>query len=540
MRPHTPSPESSGKTKKSFPRSPSGRATSPSGPTNTTGQATSPSGLTGPRLSAAHSSPASDCATRSSKALLVRGFFWLIAAFVFGAAACSSTNEDTDLQVPLPSRETAVRTGGATTVFDETINAFARSAANLTTEQKRAFAVGNNFFNDNWVTAPASTTGRDGLGPTFNALSCSSCHFKDGRGRPPDQKSDDNALGLLLRLSIPGTGAHGGVQPVPAYGDQLNDRSIIGLPAEGSIGITHEEIRGSYADGTPYLMRKPIYTIIDPQFASLPENLLISPRVAPQMVGLGLLESIPEATIRALADPDDKNQDGISGRVNEVWDERRQETRLGRFGWKANQPTVTQQVAGAFLGDIGITSGIFPAENCPAEQKACSVAPNGGTPELDDHKLERVSFYSRTLAVPARRNWEDAEVARGERLFHQMDCALCHTPTLQTGENPEIPALSDQTIHPYTDLILHDMGPGLADGRPDFRATGTEWRTPPLWGIGLVKTVNGHTRFLHDGRARNLTEAVLWHGGEAEASQAAFLLLVAQDRAALIAFLQSL
>ena len=428
------------------------------------------------------------------------------------------------------------RLGGDTTAFSKGKNAFELSARNLDTPLRRAFEVGDSFFEQNWVTAPASTTARDGLGPTLNALSCSSCHSHDGRGRPPEN-ADDPERGLLLRLSIPGSD---GPVDEPNYGGQLQDRAILGVPVEGRIGIEYQELLGTYPDGTEYSLRSPVYNIEDPQFGPLHPELMISPRVAPANIGMGLLEAIPDEVILALADPDDSDKDGITGRANYVWDVRNGKLVLGRFGWKANQPSVEQQVAGAFLGDIGITSSLFPEENCPAAQSACGEAPNGGDPEIPEDRLKKVTIYTQTLAVPAMRNVDDDEVKQGARLFVQSQCSACHTPRYETGDIHPLEPLRGQAIYPYTDLLLHDMGEGLADHRPDGLATGTEWRTPPLWGIGLVETVNGHTFFLHDGRARNLEEAVLWHDGEARESRDNFMVLTLEERNALIKFLGSL
>ena len=435
-----------------------------------------------------------------------------------------------------PRISPSLEAGGEGTVFDETISAFALPARNLGAEDRRSFVVGNSFFNDIWVIAPSSTEGRDGLGPTFNANSCSSCHFKDGRSAPPAPDEPDGP-GLLMRLSVPGEGSNGGPIGDPIYGGQLNHRAIPGVPAEGGLVITYDEVGGRYNDGTPYTLQRPTYRV-EPALGPLAADVTMSPRVAPALVGVGLLEAVPEATILARADPDDADGDGISGRPNQVWDGVAERTVVGRFGWKANVATVEQQVAGAFLGDIGITSRLQPDQNCTEAQTACGAAVGGGEPELDDHKLQRVTFYTRTLAVPARRPAE-ADVRRGGAVFEQAGCSACHTPSMRTGPD-EIPELAEQPIQPFTDLLLHDMGPGLADGRTDFDASGTEWRTPPLWGIGLVEVVNGHTRFLHDGRARSLEEAVLWHGGEAEASQRRYTSLPAPDRTALLAFLRSL
>jgi CxxC motif-containing protein (DUF1111 family) len=346
----------------------------------------------------------------------------------------------------------------------------------------------------------------------------------------------DPQRGLLLRLSVPGP--DGAPVPLDNYGDQLQDRSINGVPAEGSMVITYDEVQGTYADGTTYGLLAPTYSIGSPAYGPIADGVMISPRVAPAVFGVGLLQAVSEQTVLAAADPDDANGDGISGRPNRAPDESGTMV-LGRFGWKANVATVNQQNTNAFHGDIGITSTLRPDQECTSAETDCRDAPTGGSPEIDDQKVQRVEFYTRTLAVPARRNVSEPAAVQGEALFKSIGCSSCHTPEMQTGDT-DIAALADQTIRPYTDLLLHDMGPGLADNRPDGDATGTEWRTAPLWGIGLVETVNGHTRFMHDGRARDLTEAVLWHGGEAAGAQDRFRQLSAAERAALVTFLESL
>lgn len=449
----------------------------------------------------------------------------------------SATPSPTPTRTPLPTADAL--SGGTTTVFNVSRNAFAQPAANLSEERKTDFFVGNAFFNRNWVTAPSSTSGIDGLGPVFNAHSCSGCHFKDGRGRPPVDAADTDPS-LLYRMSIPGTDEHGGPAAEPAYGTQLNPQAILGVPGEGSVRISYTEIVGEYADGTTYRLRRPEYHFEDLAFGPLPDDIRISPRTAPAMIGLGLLAAVPEATILQLADAADADQDGISGRANFVWDAAMMTTALGRFGWKANQPTLAQQSAGAFLGDIGITSTLFPDENCTSVQVECGNALNGGVPEIDQAKLDQVTLYGHFLAVPARRDLNDPNTLRGEQLFHGAGCASCHMATLHTGELAGYPELSGQTIHPYTDLLLHDMGPDLADERPDFLASGTEWRTAPLWGVGLIEIVNRHDNLLHDGRARGLAEAILWHGGEAANTREAFRQMSADDRAALLQFLGAL
>ncbi len=426
--------------------------------------------------------------------------------------------------------------GGETTAFSKGRNAFELPARNLSNLERRTFEVGDSFFNQNWVTAPSTTDARDGLGPVFNAQSCSSCHAHDGRGRPPESV-DDPERGLLLRLSVPGPD---GPVDVPGYGGQLQDRSILGVPAEGAIIITYEELPGRYPDGTPYSLRRPVYHIADPAFGPLDPELMFSPRVAPANFGVGLLEAISREDILSLADPDDLDGDGISGRPNWVLDVRKGQVTLGRFGWKAGQPTVEQQTAKAFSEDIGITSDLFPEQNCTSVQDLCRDAPGGGSPEIPGERLDKVTFYVQTLAVPAMRDVDDPEVRRGAGLFVEAGCARCHRPSFTTSQDHPVAPLRDQLIFPYTDLLLHDMGPGLADGRPDGEATGREWRTAPLWGIGLVRVVNGHTMFLHDGRARSIEEAILWRGGEVEGSQRHFKGLSSSERAALIRFLTSL
>ncbi|WP_222845818.1 di-heme oxidoreductase family protein [Flavilitoribacter nigricans] len=426
------------------------------------------------------------------------------------------------------------------TTFDFSENAFGVQGRNLSREDENLFVAGNALFRTNWVTAPASVQSLDGLGPVFNAISCGSCHFKDGRAEPP-LSPDEPLNGLLFRLSVTAPGQHGQTLGDPVYGLQLQDKAILGVRQEASVHVNYREISGTYADGSIYTLREPDYEFYDLRFGDFAADLHFSPRIAQQIPGLGLLENIPESNILALADEQDADGDGISGRPNYVWDKVKQSVALGRFGWKANQPHLRQQTADAFNGDIGITSSINPQDHLTDTQReALQDVPNGGEPELSDDQLDRVVRYLETLAVPGRRNVDDAQVLQGKAMFHQLQCATCHQPKMETAANGPIPALNNQTIYPYTDLLLHDMGPGLADNRPDFLASGTEWRTPPLWGIGLIATVNGHTTLLHDGRARNLEEAILWHGGEAEAAQKAFTQLAASEREALIRFLESL
>lgn len=426
--------------------------------------------------------------------------------------------------------------GGDATVFNESEEAFGFFAKNLSQEEQEAFGIGNSFFRQSWVSAPSSTTARDGLGPFFNANNCSSCHFKDGRGRPP---AYDGQLGrgLLLRLSLAGSHPNGSSFSDPVYGNQLQDNAILGQTIKGKYTITYQKTTETLADGTVVELQKPIYKINSLGYGSLSNDILISPRIANQIIGLGLLEAVPESTILGFIATN--NIDGISGKANYVYEVETKSQKLGRFGWKANQPSIRQQVAGAFSGDMGITTSIFPNENAPFGVDL-SLIPNGGSPEISEANFDKVVLYSSSLAVPARRNVSDKNVLKGKKIFNEIQCASCHIPKMQTGTTYSISSLRNQIIRPFTDLLLHDMGEELADNALDFLANGQEWRTQPLWGIGLFNTVNGHTNLLHDGRARNVTEAIVWHGGEAANSKNKFKQLSTEDRNNLLVFINSL
>ncbi|MCS6857605.1 MAG: thiol oxidoreductase [Deltaproteobacteria bacterium] len=434
-----------------------------------------------------------------------------------------------------PPKSLDPRLGGSRgSVVDTTRFAFSHPLPGLSPKEREDFFVGNNFFMDNWVTAPSSTAARDGLGPTFNARSCSACHDRDGRGRLPEGPGEP-FVSALVRVSLVEGGKS---RPVPAYGFQIQSHGIVGVPEEARPEVVGwEVIEGRFADGSTYELVRPLVALQEPQYGPFPPHTAFSVRVAPQLIGLGLLEAVPEATLEALADPEDRDGDGISGRVHRYEESGR--VHVGRFGWKAASPSVEVQTARAFLEDMGITTRLFPEDNCPEAQEACRRAFRHKGPEASDFVFDAVVFYTRTLAVPAMRNHEDPQVIEGASYFEAIGCAACHTPTLRTGPS-DIAAIANQEIHPYTDLLLHEMGPELADGRPEGEAGPAEWRTPPLWGIGLIETVNRHSRFLHDGRARNLEEAILWHGGEAESSRENYLRLPRKGREALLRFLSSL
>ncbi len=437
--------------------------------------------------------------------------------------------------------------GGATTVYSNNQHAFSQPAANIPVAAKLDFHVGNSFFRNPWVIAPATTTARDGLGPLFNTNACENCHRRDGRGHAPQPGESRNMsnVSFLLRLSIPnhwGTAQQLqrlGVIPEPSYGDQLQNFALPGVRSEGQIQVRYTLHVVDFPDGQQVTLRKPQVTMKKLGYGPLHPETLISARIAPPMIGLGLLAAISPKTLEQLADPEDKNNDGISGKLNRVWDIQYQTTRIGRFGWKAGQPSLEQQNAMAFNADIGITSPLIGSENCTQAQKVCATSTAGGSPEVSQNLFNKITFYTHNLAVPAQRGAETPSVSRGRKQFLSAGCHNCHLPEIQTGSYI-YPWLANQIIAPYTDLLLHDMGPELADGRPEYLADEREWRTPPLWGIGLTQTVAGNTSFLHDGRAKTLLEAILWHGGEAKPAREKVMQMNKSQREALITFLQSL
>lgn len=461
-----------------------------------------------------------------------------------GLSACDDTPPPTFTQ----AEPGEARSGGGTTVRKSDQNAFSLPSANLAPTRRLDFSVGNSFFRNPWVIAPATTTARDGLGPLFNTNACQNCHIKDGRGHPPVPDAS-NAVSMLVRLSIPDSPPYAkvieqiGVVPEPVYGGQLQDMAVPGVVPEGKVRVDYTPVNVTFKDGTVVELRKPTLQITQLGYGPMHPDTRFSARVAPPMIGLGLLEAISDADILQNASKrPDKN--GVLGRPNWVWDDAQQKTVLGRFGWKAGQPNLNQQNVHAFSGDMGLTTRLRPMDDCTEAQVACRQAPNGngenGEQEVSDNILRLVLFYSRNLAVPARRDVNAQQVLAGKNLFFQAGCQSCHTPKFTTAGNAAEPELANQVIRPYSDLLLHDMGEGLADNRTEFKAGGRDWRTPPLWGIGLTQNVSGHTQFLHDGRARNLLEAVLWHGGEAQAAQQQVLSFNAEQRAALLAFLNSL
>ena len=425
--------------------------------------------------------------------------------------------------------------GGPLTTTDTSRDAYSLPAPGLPDGTRAAFFRGRNLFRQVWIVAPSADDASDGLGPVFNRQSCIACHPRNGRGFAPDEPAEEMRA-MLVRLSLPGAGPHGAPLPVPAYGDQLNDGAIPGVPREGRAFVAYSRRMVTLAGGESVDMRTPVIGFRDLAFGPFGADVLVSARIGPAVFGLGLLEAVSEETLTALA----ARPGPRAGRLNRVRDDATQRLVPGRFGAKANQPSVRQQVATAFLGDLGITSTLYPRQNCTAVQSACQSAPDGGTPELSGVQLDDLVTYLEWLAVPARRDRDQPEVRRGERLFASYGCADCHVPQLTAAIAGPAGEAREQTIQPWTDLLLHDLGSGLADGRPDFAATGSEWRTAPLWGVGLAEHVGGRVGYLHDGRARTLLEAILRHGGEADDARAAVVAAAPAERAALLAFLKSL
>jgi CxxC motif-containing protein (DUF1111 family) len=423
-------------------------------------------------------------------------------------------------------------TGGFTTA-ERTTQAYAQAGPLTTAQQQALFRQGEQLFRQRWVVAP-SALGRWGRGPLSNGEVCTDCHANNGRGRPP-LSPDEPLRAMLLRLSLAGDPP----LPHPAYGDQLQYQGVLGrVPGEGEATITWHEATVTLGDGTRMQLRRPEVHLSGLNYGSIDSQVLLSPRVAPAVFGLGLLEALPEGTLLALAEQ--QRAHSMQGRLNRVPDARTGPGAPGRFGLKANRATLRWQIATALHADLGVISPLLAQENCTPVQRECGMLAPGARPELSAAELDALEFYIRMLAPPARRERDAVEVQHGERLFAQAGCAVCHAPVLRTGDHAALPQLARQTIHPYTDLLLHDLGEGLADGRPDFEAGPRDWRTAPLWGLGLSQTVNGNAWLLHDGRARSVEEAILWHGGQAWAPREAYRAMTRAQREALAAFVRSL
>ena len=405
--------------------------------------------------------------------------------------------------------------GSATVAFKDNL-AFLQFIPNLDLGSAPTVSQGRELFVADWTAAPGSRPLLDGLGPLFIADACSDCHLASGRAA---SLNDDGTTshGILFRL-----GTLDG-QPDSHFDGQLQTSATVGSPeAEVSwqdIGLGRLQFQLTGNEHT------------------LDDGVNIGPRLSPQLTGVGLLQRVPESQILEWHDPDDQNQDGISGRAH--WVEREGVNCVGRFGWKSMQCTLRGQSAGALNQDMGLTTPVNPVENCTSHQSICADQPNGGEPEVSLVGLNAINDFLTLLAVYDRRIDDQAQFDRGADLFEQVGCDDCHRPTLTTGTHPQFSQLNQQTLYAYTDLLLHDMGDELADGVMEGSATGNEWRTPPLWGMGLIEG-RGESRFLHDGRAKTLPEAIQWHGGEAATSKAAWDLLTDEEQQDLLVFLRGI
>ena len=445
--------------------------------------------------------------------------------------------------------------GGTTAAFRGAT--FLRPAPNLGAADRPNFWAGKALAGQPWVRAPSVTDARDGLGPLYDARTCFACHVEGGRGQSPD------ADGLLpvatvVRLGRAPPGERRAGTPDPTYGDQLQRQSISlahqlrnvrtaegpsPVPAEGRATVRWIEAPFVYPDGARVSLRRPVVELSRLGYGPLGAETQVGLRHAPPLHGAGLLHRIPEAAIVEAADPDDADGDGISGRPNRVWDPRTKTTRVGRFGWKAGAATLRAQVAVALRNDVGITSSLYPHESCTSSQSGCRAAPSGrgdAGVEIADRLLDLMTGFNAGIAVPRRRKPDHPMVRRGQAVFFEVGCDRCHRPAFEAGVDPAAPHRSKHTIGPYSDLLLHDLGDALAGGPPEFEASEREWRTAPLWGVGLARAVREDAAFLHDGRARTVEEAILWHGGEAAPIRARFARRSAAERAALIAFVKSL
>ncbi len=428
---------------------------------------------------------------------------------------------------------------GKFSVGNYNYQAFGVKLSGISFDKVVDFGIGDRLFSRTF-------SSKTGLGPRFNAQACSNCHFRDGRGKPlAGSTSDEGSVskGFLMRLSVEGEDEHGGPKGVKGYGGQLQDRGLKGVGGEAKVKVIYETINGKYPDGTPYKLRKPIYSFYSEKFGSL-NHVMTSPRVGGQTIGFGFVDALTEQQILANADENDRDGDGISGRANYVWNLRKKKTTIGKFGWKANAPTLEQQIVGALSGDMGMTTSLLPKQNCPSPQKDCNnyVTEHklANKIDLSDEKLAQLVMYQATLAVPTRRNVRDKDVLQGKGLFHEINCIKCHAIGFKVEKSEMVPEINGTIFNPYSDFLLHDMGDDLADNRPDFLANGKEWRTQPLWGVGMIPTVNKHQFLLHDGRADGVEEAILWHGGEAEKSKNKFMNLTKKQREQVIKFVNTL
>jgi len=406
--------------------------------------------------------------------------------------------------------------------------------SSLNNSQVDTFVLGKSFFRTPWVEAPSATTARDGLGPLFSANTCIGCHPENGKGSVYNSKGQ-LSRSLVTRLSIDkhqNRDTKMGFVPEPAYGSQLSINGVYGVPYEGKPSRNYTTETIALGKNKKVILRKPHYGVINLQYGDMSKDVILSQRVAPALIGLGLLEQISDNQLLVNEDINDTDSDGISGKANWVYSPETLNLEIGRFNWKANVSKVKHQVAGAMSNDMGLTSPLYPIENCTKVQNECLNSPKGrDTFDVPMKRLDAVTFYLKHLKVLQAK--QDKHYKEGLKIFKQISCSSCHIPTFTLSDG--------KSIHPFSDLLLHDMGKGLADGRVEFQATGSEFRTSPLWGISVCKQIlKKRINFLHDGRAGTIEEAILWHGGEAEQAKNNFINLAPWKQKVLIHFLERL
>ncbi len=449
-------------------------------------------------------------------------FFTLVAVLATG---CSQDNTPPTTTKTIPNIHTK----------DVTKNAF-KHAIKLGHDDEDKHIRGRSFFNIPWAEAPSATSARDGLGPLYSANTCIHCHPNNGAGIAT--KNTHISRSLVMRLSLKHDENTSkellekkGFIPEPIYGGQLSLHSTSNTPYEGRIHVSYEKINGRYDDNTSYELLSPSYTIDNLQYGPFHKNVNIAPHIGLALVGLGAIESIEEKDILSQEDIDDRDKDGISGKANWVYNPESKRQELGRFTWKAAASTVKQQAANAAHNDMSLSNPIYPGDNCTDVQKECKNAPQGRHEfDLPMDRLDAITFYLKTLRIPRQRKSENFD--KGKKLFNEIGCVKCHTSSYKLSDG--------NTIHPFSDFLLHDMGEELSDGHTMFDAEANEFRTPPLWGIGLYKKVSKKTALLHDGRARSIEEAILWHNGEAKIQKEMFTKLTKEKREYLLEYLKNI
>ncbi len=418
-------------------------------------------------------------------------------------------------------------------------NSIVKPIKSLNNYDMDRFILGRSFFRIPWVESPSATTARDGLGPLFNANTCISCHFLNGRG-VLYTKNNELSRSLVVRLSISSNNSNlhqeesykNGFVKEPVYGAQLAINSIYGVKYEGKPSLEFNNVKVTFFDGEEAILLKPKYSLKELNYGKLNKNAIISFRLAPTLMGMGLIELISDEAILANEDIEDKNNDGISGKANRVYSVLTKKIELGRYSWKASSATVLEQIAKALHNDMGLTTFLYSYENCTKKQKKCNeaIVTNKYQFDVTEDRLKAIEYYLTHLKI--YKPTEDKNFKKGLKLFRSIGCASCHITSFETkiGE-----------IRPYSDFLLHDMGEELADGRVEFQATGNEFRTAPLWGLALHEKINNEKpRLLHDGRARSFQEAILWHGGEATSAKLNYMNLSKEKREKLIKFLGTL